>query len=157
MEFKALMDQLRDAEKLIGLRDQAFLIAPLRRRAAEAAREDIAKKVFNRQKIADTLRDAALRGEMSVQVAQDQPVDLSQTNAARVLRRKLIAAGYAVHWAPAQKESGFFGRKPLLFLELEISWEGYPRRPDNEDEADGTGDRAAGWSDGTPMQTALLG
>lgn len=150
MDFKTLMQGLKDAEKLITIRDQAFLVAPLRRRAAEAAREDIAKKVFNRQKVANLMGDAALRGEMYVQLAQEHPVDLSGTKVARALLRKLTAAGYSLRWAPAQKECGIFGRKPLLYVELEISWESYQRQLATEETNAAEGDQA-GWSDGTPM------
>ena len=154
MDQKALREKLTkllaDASKITAVGRQEFLVAPVSRTAAVAAREGMAAKIFNLREVAKKMADAASSGEMTVQIDQQQAVDLSGTSHARKLVRRLTMAGYAVRWAPAQKEPEAFGRKPILYCEMEISWDVYQRPDEDGAQTSRETPSEACWSDGTP-------
>lgn len=93
--------------------------------ASARARESYARDVFDPYIIALRIRTAARQGAQNVQIAQEKPVDLSETQAAADLLAFLVRLHYETGWTEVRRiEAGPRGvpAREFHYRELLVSW-----------------------------------
>lgn len=93
------------------------------RMMAERCRNRYAKKLFNQATIATAVDAVAMEGHRHYRVVQEQPFDLSETEAAYKLQDWLKEHMFTYSWQPRFLEQDAF--RPSIsteYPELVISW-----------------------------------
>lgn len=83
----------------------------------------LAEELFSPPAVAGLIHEAASVGYRSCRIAQHHPLDLSDTDAAKVLERWLVNEQFQYAWRQTYAEPD--PRKPALasgYAELEIMW-----------------------------------
>jgi len=100
--------------------------ARMMRSVSRDAKERIAVDVFNFENLWLAIKAASQRGKERVQIYQDVPLDLSQTDAAKDATDLLVQRGFQLVWEDAsekivlkRRETGKF----LFYRELVIKWD----------------------------------
>ena len=100
--------------------------ARMMRSVSRDAKERMAVDVFNFENIWLAIKAASQRGKERVQIYQDVPLDLSQTDAAKDAIKLLEQRGFQLCWEEAsekiihkRRETGKF----LVYRELVIKWD----------------------------------
>ena len=100
--------------------------ARMMRSVSRDAKERMAIDVFNFENIWLAIKAASQRGKERIQIYQDLPVDLSQTEAAKDAIKLLEQRGFQLSWEEAsekivhkRRETGKF----LVYRELVIKWD----------------------------------
>lgn len=96
-------------------------------------REDHARKVYDFDRVATLIKEAATRGDVYVRITNrldddegfSRVADLHTTEAAKSLTRKLVHAGYRAAWVQTSIEERSNGKQTGAFIalkELRIIW-----------------------------------
>ena len=92
---------------------------------AQSQREKMAAELFDLDTVAQLMTKAAARGEGGIRIAQEMPLDLRETQAAKTLYAKLEEGGFKPKWLEATQKETFAGRETstfIVFYELTVTW-----------------------------------